>query len=460
MAWGTLVLLAALGARCSQVPAPILSADSSDTVRVPVVFVPGVTGVELRDRSTGELVWGRGRNLLGPFDRGYRLARWLPAASAMPRLEPGRAILELRLFGIVRRPVYRSLVDLFEANGYRHGHLEDPRPGDGFFLFAYDWRQDNVTSACRLADQLRRLQRVRGGTRLRVILVCQSNGAHVCRYLTRYGGATLEDAESLGPQRLPGIEIDKLVLVGASNGGSLRVLRELDRGRRYLWGVGRRWAPETLFTFASLYQDLPVYTEDLFVDEKGASLAVDLFDAASWERFGWSAFGAAARRRLAAEDHREIFGREADRRAFLERSLNRAVRFHRVLHRDNDEPVPTSYYLITNRHNPTPARAVLLPEGTRWRTLFAGDRELRQLPVHTARVESIGDGHATLESQLWLSPQERARLASEPLEVAGEHFEMVLGAATFRHLLEIVAGTGPSPGGAAAAASGVRRRGR
>ncbi len=288
------VVVASLG--CSQVSSPVQETVPVASERRPVVFVPGVTGVGLRDESTQELVWGQGKNLIRPHDRGHGMALSLTASHPGPRLLPGGVILELKLFGFVRFKIYQELVDLFQASGYRLGDLEQPRPADDFFLFSYDWRQDNVSSAMRLADQLETLRRVRGQEALRIDLICQSNGAHVCRYFTKYGGLNLEEAESGDPRSHSGLTVENLILVGASNGGSIRVLRELNRGRKYVDVIGRYWSPETLFTFASLYQDLPIYTTDLFVDENAQPLPVDLFDAENWQRYQWSIYGRQASR--------------------------------------------------------------------------------------------------------------------------------------------------------------------
>ncbi|MEJ2086184.1 MAG: hypothetical protein P8Y44_10975, partial [Acidobacteriota bacterium] len=239
----------------------LLQASSS---RNPVVFVPGVTGVELRDESSQKIYWGIGRNLLTPRDRGYRVARPLASHSGSPALGPGGVILQLRVAGIFHKLVYRPLVDLFIANGYKLGDLASPRADDTFFLFSYDWRQDNVTSARLLAERLEQVRKARGQPRLEVTLLCQSNGSHICRYYTKYGGLTLDEAER-GESVKTGVDVIKLGLLGSSNGGSLRVLRELNRGRKYIKGVGRVFSQEVLFTFIALFQDLPTYTGDLFV---------------------------------------------------------------------------------------------------------------------------------------------------------------------------------------------------
>src|SRR5688572_1521383 len=79
---------------------------------VPVVFVPGVTGVVLRDAKTGEVVWGEGKNLLGPDDDGSRLA-----LGPQDVLEPAGPIDQISVFGI-HKPIYGPLRELLIRAGY------------------------------------------------------------------------------------------------------------------------------------------------------------------------------------------------------------------------------------------------------------------------------------------------------------------------------------------------------
>jgi len=431
------VVVASLG--CSQVSSPVQETVPVASERRPVVFVPGVTGVGLRDESTQELVWGQGKNLIRPHDRGHGIARSLTASHPGPRLLPGGVILELKLFGFVRFKIYQELVDLFQANGYRLGDLEHPRPADDFFLFSYDWRQDNVSSAIRLADQLETLRRVRGQEALRIDLICQSNGAHVCRYFTKYGGLNLNDAESGDPRSHRESTVENLILVGASNGGSIRVLRELNRGRKYVDVIGRYWSPETLFTFASLFQDLPIYTTDLFVDENAQPLPVDLFDAESWQRFQWSIYGREANRMLGRDDRPVWLGTPTERREHLVNVLDRARRFHRLLSQKATGFGHTQYHLITSSGSATSSGAVLVQEKGRWKTLFADDKRVRRHPELRSAVVVAGDGHATAASQTWLSPQEIQRLDNSVLEVEGTHRRIILQEQTHQRILQIIA---------------------
>jgi hypothetical protein len=187
-----------------------------------------------------------------------------------------------------------------------------------------------------------------------------------------------------------------------------------------------------LFTFPSLFEDLPSYRRDLFVDREGEALDVDLYDTQSWVRFGWSAFGEKARRRLARPEVPAGFGTETERIDYLRSTLDRAQRFQRMLHADVGWSRPPSYHSIQGRSEPkTPERAVLEPaaEDGPWRLLFAGDAEVDDDPRLFELTAAAGDEHATVESQQWLSPEEIANLRST-VYVPGAHFEMILTAET------------------------------
>lgn len=438
---------------------------------VPVVVVPGMTGSKLSETESGRTQWGTGAALFFPRDGGYGLARPIPPADlsdgrsrpARPsRLRATGVVDSIRLLGITT-PIYSPIEELFVRHGYRRGDLERPDERSTLYFFAYDWRLSNAATAARLAERLEALRRARGEERLRVALVCQSNGAHVCRYLAKYGGTDpravasgdargARDAHPAGSPRVAGrthdgdrpgpglgqVNLDKLVLVGASNGGSLRILRLFLRGRRYLLG-GRRLQPEMLFTLPALYQDLPVYRDDLFLDADGEPLAVDIWDPAAWERYGWSIFAPEVARRLARRGREDLFGNLEARRSHLARRLADGRRFQRLLARDPAGWRPPRLYLVGSVSEPTPFRAVL--EHTRsgaWRTLFAGDRALGRRTDLAAALREPGDGHATRESLLHLSPAERTALARPPLFVEGEHFDLILAEPTQRWLMEVL----------------------
>jgi hypothetical protein len=426
-----LALLAAGLGGCAALRLPPAPALPPPDPALPIVLVPGATGSELVDGVTGEVLWGSGRALLLPRDLGYRLARPLTAGPESPEspVEAGAVIERIRL-GVVRREIYRPFLDHFEALGYRRGELTAPGPDHTLFAFPYDWRQSNARTAHQLVEALERLRVARGGGPLGVALVCQSNAAHICRWVAKYGGASPAQAEA-GAAGLPaGLSVARLVLVGASNGGAIRVLRELDRGRSYVPLVGRRFAPEVLFTFPPLYEDLPHDLGSAFVTVDGEVTPLDLYGAATWQRYGWSALAPATSSRM--DQRPDLFGSTATRLAHLQEALDQARRVQALLARDSPTFGATRYFAIGASYTETPARAVLVTDRGRWRTLFTGDRALRQRPDLAAMAAAPGDGHATLASQHDLSPQERAALEEDLFTSYGGHFDTILHPATLR----------------------------
>jgi hypothetical protein len=432
----TLVALVGLDG-CSSAREPLLTELRDAPRRHPVVLIPGITGSQLRDRESGEVHWGNTKRLFFPKDGGYMLAVHVedPLAEAA-RIEAFAPILQLRVLGLFKKEIYGSLLRLMERNGYQRGELSAPRSGDDFFFFDYDWRLGTEQAIRGLAEQLEALHRARGEQLTRVTLIGQSNAALIARYFVKYGAASLEQAEA-GVVALPrGVVVDKLILVGTSNGGSLRVLHEMNHGRRYVPPVGRRVRQETLFAFPSMFESLPIYEPRLFFGESGELLDVDLFDAANWERYEWSIYGPTVRKRLSRPNLPPKFGDADARRAYLERRLNHSRRLHRLLQADPPSFEPPRYYLIQNAFRGTGERALLVKKQDRWRTLFHDDGAVRNDPYLRSLAEAPGDGHATLRSQNWLSPREREAVARPTAYIEGGHFEIILEPPSHRRILD------------------------
>jgi hypothetical protein len=436
---GVALLLLLLAVGCRGAREPVLLPLREASPKTPVVLLPGLTGTVLRDVESGRVVWGNARSFFFPRDGGYATSVPLTRKPGeQEALEPVRPILEIRLFGLYKRNIYRSLSRLMELNGYRPGELHSPGADDDFFFFVYDWRLGVEHAARSLSRQLERLREARGDERLRVSLICQSDASLIARYYLKYGGASIEEAEAGNARPPSNVEIEKLILVGTANGGSLRVLHEMNRGRIYVRTFGRRWQPETLFTFPSLYQSLPVHREDLFFDSDGEPLAVDLFDPEDWERYGWAIFGSKARQRIVRRDAQELFGEPDDWRRFLATMLDRSQRLHRLLSADVADVAMPRYYSIQNRYRASPERALITRADGSWRTEFFSDRSLQASPLWLDLAVAAGDGHATVASQNWLSPRERAALAHPPAYVDGAHFGIILEPATQQKILEFL----------------------
>ncbi len=434
------VLAVVITAMSRRPPPPIVEALRHTSPKTPVILVPGITGSILRDRVTQNVIWGTGRRLFVPRDGGFAIS--LPITwkeSQTPRLEASTVIEEIRLAKLLRRSVYGPAITMLEAHGYRRGDLTAPEAAATVFPFAYDWRLSNALSAQLLGQRLEELRLARGEERLRVDLLCHSNGAHICRYLLKYGGASLEDAEAGRAGPPANLEIRKLVLFGSANGGSQRILRELNRGRYYVKLIGRRILPEAAFGFATMYQELPGYRREVFIDSEGRDLDIDLYDAANWHKYNLGFFNRDVRARLRKNPRPEVLGDGEDEQLeFLQRALTDARRFQQVLKRDL--PVgDTRYYSIQNVDTDTPDKAVLLQDKGGWRLLFTGDKELKRRPELHALATTRGDRHASLASQKWLAPQEQAALVAAACHAEGDHFGLIFDPASLRCMAHFLA---------------------
>ncbi|NIM01890.1 MAG: hypothetical protein GTO30_06320 [Acidobacteria bacterium] len=429
------LLVAVVLGGCTGKRSPVLEPLVRLEPKTPVVIVPGFTGSKLQ-RPDGKILWGSAAALFSPRDGGYNLALPLdPAARERQAYAAVDLVRSIRL-GFIKVDIYGKLIGALEANGYRLGDLDAPTAADTLFLFPYDWRYNNVSAAADLTEKLQGLRRARGDPILRVHLICQSNAARIARYMMKYGAAPLADAEAGRAAPPDGIHVEKLILVGTANGGATNGFRNMLEGRSYAPLIGRKIRPEVTFTLEAAYETLPVYRDDLFFDERGATLDVDLFDATNWERYGWSVYAPQVERRMRKRDRPDLLGDSAARSAFLARSLDRARRLHRVLTTDVAGFPPARYYLVQNAYRHTPDRILLrrTEKGT-WETRFWPQRPLRKAPL-VPLATAPGDGHATVASQHWLSPQETASIVGDPLYVEAYHRTIVHHPTTHRAILD------------------------
>ena len=404
--------------------------------KTPVLLLPGFTGSKLRDPATGKVIWGSAGRFFSPRDGGYSLALPLdPAARDAQSYEAYDVVRKIRI-GPVVVDIYGKFLDLLEANGYRLGDLDDPRPDDTLFVFPYDWRLNNVDAAATLLKKLERVRQARGEPVLRLHVVCHSNAARIARYVMKYGGAALEDAEAgrAGPPSW--LRVEKLLLIGTANGGATNGFRNFLQGRSYVPVIGRKFRPEVAFTFDAAFETLPAYRTDLFFDANGRLLTVDLFDAANWQLYGWSVFDPRTAKRLCERGRDDLFGTAEQRRAHLERNLDRARRLHSVLRRDVPHFPETSYYLVQNAYRETADRIMLARDKDgEWRTFFYPQRRVRRAPLFSL-ASTPGDGHASVLSQQWLSPQELDSFDREPLYVPVYHRTIIHHPTTHRAILD------------------------
>jgi pimeloyl-ACP methyl ester carboxylesterase len=390
------LLTAALGCATSVTPLPDMggiynrAARWRDDQRNPVIVIPGVLGSKLVDPESRRVVWGA---FLGSYANpnsadgaglvALPMRRGVPLRELRDEVVPDGVLESVRvsLFGLpVEQQAYVSILRTLGVGGYRDQQLAEAGAidygSDHFtcFQFDYDWRRDNVENARRLHDfivekraYVKRQLRERYGIErddLRFDIVAHSMGGLLARYYLRYGTADLPEDGSPPPVTWEGAEnVERLVLVGTPNAGSLTSLKDLVEGTKLSF-VLPRYAPALIGSMPAIYQLLPRTRHRAVFDEVGAP--VDVFDPKVWSRFGWG---------LASTDAAPVLaqmlphvGDEAERRSIaldhLAKSLKRARRFHAALDVPTAPPSGTVLHLFAGDARPTPAVMQVSNAGT------------------------------------------------------------------------------------------------
>lgn len=336
-----------------------------DTQRNPVIVIPGILGSKLVDPPTGRVVWGA-------FAGGYANPQTPDGARlvALP-MQTGRPLRELRddvrpagvldrlrvdlLLVPVELKAYLNILATLGVGGYRDellgtsGAVDYGNDHFTCFQFDYDWRRDNVENARRLHDFIlekreyvhAELTRRYGapGKPVRFDIVAHSMGGLVTRYFLRYGGDELPDDGDVPVPAWAGAEyVEKVILIGTPNAGSVEALRELVDGS-VIAPILPTYEPAVLGTMPSVYQLLPRPRHACVVDAAdGRTLIGDFLDPQLWEQMGWG---------LASPRQDDVLARllpdvpdPAARRAIaldhLRKCLTRARRFFEAI----DSPAP------------------------------------------------------------------------------------------------------------------------
>jgi pimeloyl-ACP methyl ester carboxylesterase len=352
-----------------QTPGPAASASKG---RNPVIIIPGLTGSELVNARTGEEVWFKARRAKDDDLR-------LPISPILSRnrddLVPRDIIRAVKYFKFLPEvEIYERLIDALETRGgYKEGTWKNP-PRDGyqdtFYVFAYDWRRDNVENARVLIRQIEQLRRTLRKPNLRFNVVAHSMGGLIARYAAMYGTAE-PPAGSPRPTWAGGKYFNKLVLLGTPNEGSVSSLNALLNGFSYIGGGLNLPFIQNInrfdvFTIPSIFELLPHEGTLTVFDENLKPMSVDIYDPATWEKYGWSIWlDPAFSKRMSPIEQRNA-------RPYFEAVLKRAKRFQAALDADGSEKSPVPIYLIGADCKPT-ANAVLLvqdPKKNEWKTIF------------------------------------------------------------------------------------------
>jgi pimeloyl-ACP methyl ester carboxylesterase len=235
------------------------------------VFLNGYRGGFLADAATGEIAYISPGQGMSSGDRS--LAFHFEGQRDFPRygeLKPTGPLTKLTAVPLlIEESPYVTFLEW--------GKAELP----GFVPFAYDWRKDLRESGAALCDFLATL-----GPDRRVNLVGHSMGGLVILQCLRHGPAAATQG------------VKKVVFLGSPFHGGPGQFDDLLLGTPSARNTALISA-EALLTFPSAWQ-LLAPTSDLFVDEAGRPVTLNLFLAQTWIDRRWGLFAAPEVRESAA----------------------------------------------------------------------------------------------------------------------------------------------------------------
>ncbi|MCR9244869.1 MAG: hypothetical protein NXI31_07545 [bacterium] len=387
-------------------------------VRNPVIVIHGILGSRLEQESTGKTVWGAFTGTsIDPATPAGAQALALPMSKQLAGLDqdvyasgPLQAIELDLFFTVVSVGVYANILRTLGVGGYSDPVAVDPESPAYFedhytcWTFFYDWRRDCVENAIAFGDYLTatraRIQRSatervedlrqKGdaaslqeadeiaawlASDWRFDIVAHSMGGLVARYYLRYGQNGLPADGSAPPVTWAGAEqIDRLVLVGTPNFGSMLSLSNLLDGFQPA-PLLPHYDRALLGTMASIYQLLPRNGQGLVLDSAGEPLDFDLYDVANWEQNDWGLLDPDSEEYLEwlLPDEPDAAKRRMRAREIVANNLARAKQFHRALDQDAPTRSPAELRLFAADTVDTVSRVRLHKGGDgKFRARFGG----------------------------------------------------------------------------------------
>lgn len=372
----------------------------------PIIFVPGIMGSKLVNSDTGESVWV---NINRSKIDDLRLPMSPNLAANRDKLVANQVVDKIKILKFFPQiSVYQGVIQFLDKAGYKRGDWENPTldgaagDRDTYYLFAYDWRRDNVESAQKLLVEIDKLRRKLGKPDLKFDLLAHSMGGLVARYAAMYGRADLTD---LPKPNWEGTKyFQNICLFGVPNDGSMEAFDTMINGysvpifssRRHIGVLDK----EVALTSPALFELLPHGDSQNFYDEELQPMRVDIYDPAVWKTYGWSA--------AFDEKFRATLSKTAEQQMdrYFVAALSRAKKFHTALAVKTPPPALLSFFTYGSDCKTTLDGAVIYKEkdATQWQTLTRGDsfRNSKGEKIDDKEVKKIlytaGDGTVTKSS--------------------------------------------------------------
>lgn len=337
----------------------------------PVIFIPGLTGSELKVKGTGERVWyktfkSKSEDLKLPISGNI--------LTNHDNLIPGDILRTVKIGIFPSIDVYEGFIKAMEMRaGYREESWETPSENgfqDSLYVFPYDWRLDNVENARLLVKRVEALKLKLKKPGLKFDIVAHSMGGIIARYAAMYGDTDLPAGNRKPVPTWAGArDFDKIVLMGTPNEGSALSLNTLVNG--FTLGGLRIDLPFvqdmskfSVFTIPSSYQLLPAPGTLKVFDEKLEPVKVDIYDPRVWSKYGWNA--------IEDKDFNKKFT-SAERKlatAYFAMALDRAKRLHTALEASPGKSGGVAFYVVGSDCKTALDSIVVYQEKDKWKTLF------------------------------------------------------------------------------------------
>ncbi len=412
----SLISSACISARRTPNLEHIFASARARTGKRPVIVIPGILGSELINPKTGETVWP---SAFRTSQEGLPISPDL--AANRDDLVPGKIIETVKLARLLPEVyVYRDLLEaLRRYAGYREGSWDNPATDgyqDTYYVFSYDWRQDNVNNARELIRRIDRLKTKLQRPDLKFNVVAHSMGGLIARYAAMYGDADLPAGDGpIQPTWQGAAHIGKIVMIGVPNEGSTDAFATLVEGYSITEGLRRRvpllnkLTAEDVVKTPSVFQLMPHRDAVKFLDENLQALPLDLYDVEVWRRYGWSVIYSSPEFRRRYSEVSGTDGKSGDMLdAYLTATLNRARRFHEALDATGTSEPPVVLLAIGGDCEETLSAPVVMRDEkrNRWLTITtpreyrtsSGEKISKQKA--TAAMYAPGDGRVTRASLL------------------------------------------------------------
>lgn len=262
----------------------------------PVIVIHGALGGRLSDRAPFREVWpGPLRRLLFSDYASLELA--INPQTLEPVLPSNLSVSGITDRAAGKDFYGRIVTVLEEAGGYKRGVLGQPVSDDQkrYYIFSYDWRQDNVHTVKVLDRFIDQVRADYGRPDLKVDIVAHSMGGSVTRYYVRYGIQDVLEDNSFPVNNHGAERIRRVILLGTPNLGSAKAIISLSQGFK----IGFGSIPvEVLATFPSTYQLLPHPINGWLINQNGEPVDHDLFAVDFWRSMSFGVFDPTVRQRV------------------------------------------------------------------------------------------------------------------------------------------------------------------